>query len=102
MNPIITTPAGDAQSALLLALDERVLLKNVLLTVLLLIGVLGARFLVMRALRARGLAPDELRRYMASTRSLALATFLAPGVDTFMVLSLRLGGVSTRMVGRTT
>src|SRR5438132_3419158 len=87
---------------LLTQLDDKVLLKNALLTALLLVGVLGTRVLVLRALRARGLQPDEIRRYTASTRSLALAIFVIGGAALWFselkVFALSLAAVAAAIV----
>ena len=87
---------------LLAQLDDKVLLKNLVLTALLLVGVLGARVLVLRALRARGLQPDELRRYTASTRSLAFAIFVVGGAALWFselkVFALSLAAVAAAIV----
>jgi small-conductance mechanosensitive channel len=96
MNPLA------AQDALALALDERVLIKNLLFTAVLLAGVLGARALVLKALRTRNLSGDEYRRYTASTRSIALVIFVVGGgalwFSELKVFALSLAAVAAAVV----
>lgn len=91
-----------APAELLAALDRATMVKNGLLTLALLAAVLGARWLVMRALKKRGLRPDELRRITGSTRSAMLAV-LAVGTgalwfDELKLLALSLAAVAAAVV----
>lgn len=90
-----TAPSATAE--LLAALDRTTMVKNGLLTVALWAAVLGARWLVMRALRRRGLRPDELRRITGSTRSVMLAV-LAVGTGALWFDELKLVALSLAAV----
>ena len=63
---------------------------------------IGSRYLTLRALRARGLAPEEMRRYMASTRSIALVLFIVGGFAVWFselkIFALSLAAVAAAIV----
>jgi small-conductance mechanosensitive channel len=81
----------------LLALEPHQLWKNLLLTALLWAAAFGARELVRRTLRTRGLNLDEQRRFMASTRNVMLAV-LAVGTVALWFQELRVFALSLAAV----
>lgn len=93
--------APDSQS-LLAALDTREIVENLLLTLLLWAGAFGARWALLRALKARNLGFEEQRRFVASTRSTVLVVLLvgtaALWFDQLKVFALSLAAVSAAMV----
>ena len=95
MNPL-------ANEALLAALDDRVIVKHLLFTALLLIGVVAGRALTLRTLKARGLAPEEYRKYVAATRSIALVVFVVGGgalwFSELKIFALSLAAVAAAIV----
>lgn len=93
MDPAVPAPPAE----LLAALDRATMFKNGLLTVALLAAVFGARWLVMRALKKRGLRPEELRRITGSTRSVMLA-ILAVGTGALWFDELKLVALSLAAV----
>jgi small-conductance mechanosensitive channel len=91
-----------ANFELLDTLDGREILKNVLLTSLFWLAAFGLRWVVLRALRARGLAPDQIRRFTASTRSAVVLVLLvgtaALWFDELKVFALSLAAVAAAIV----
>ena len=57
--------------------DSRELIKNAVITLLLWAAALAARQLVLKSLKARGLAPADARRWMSSSRNMMLVVLLA-------------------------
>lgn len=92
----------DAQKAIAAALDSREILKNLLLTGLLWAGAFSARALLLRTLRSRGLQPEEIRRYVASTRSVVLVVLFvgtaALWFNELKVFALSLAAVAAALV----
>ena len=93
MNPAVPTPPME----LLQTLDRTALIKTALLTVGLWVVVFGVRWLVLRALKKRGLRAGEARRLNASTRSVMLAV-LAIGTGALWFDELKLVALSLAAV----
>jgi hypothetical protein len=60
----------------LAALSAGALLKSALLTALLWLGAFGARWLVLRALKVRGMPLEQYRRVVGTTRSIIVVVLL--------------------------
>ena len=92
----------DPSSALLEALDKREIVENLLLTLLLWAGAFGARWALLRALKARAMSFDQQRKVVASTRSTVLVVLIvgtaALWFDQLKVFALSLAAVSAAMV----
>ena len=92
----------DPTISLLQALDTREIIENLLLTLLLWAGAFGARWLLLRALKARNLALEEHRNYVAGTRSVVLVVLLvgtaALWFSQLKVFALSLAAVSAALV----
>lgn len=96
MPPISPTPVAPALE-LLEALDRATLMRNFLLTAGLWLAAFGLRWLVLRALKKRGLRADELRRVTASTRS-AMLLVLVVGTGALWFDELKLVALSLAAV----
>lgn len=98
MPPDVTPPQLD----LLEALDRTTVMRNLALTLALWVAAFGLRWVVMRALKKRGLRIEELRRVTASTRS-AMLLVLAVGTgalwfDELKLVALSLAAVAAALV----
>lgn len=82
---------------LLEALSRATVMKNIALTVALWVAAFGLRWIVMRALKKRGLRIEELRRVTASTRS-AVLLVLAVGTGALWFDELKLVALSLAAV----
>lgn len=93
---------ANAPPNLLDALDTKEIVENLLLTLLLWAAAFGARWTLLRALRARNLGVEEQRRFVASTRSTVLVVLLvgtaALWFDQLKIFALSLAAVSAALV----
>jgi small-conductance mechanosensitive channel len=76
-------PTADLQE-LLEGFEPRRILFELLLTLVLFSIVFGVRWLGLRALRTRGLAPSELRRFAVSSRTVAIVVFILVGATLWL------------------